>query len=137
MVFLYDKNVLKPQIYTTVQFFLKKRNENPTDLFVELDAMLLELMRIRIPVAWTSLIEMIFFETATFTLAEIDVLVGNSLSGLAGGLGLRTGDLLGGPVTGGEDCGGGLLLEEDEGGLEKNDKNCLGNDFSRAKNCRF
>ncbi len=78
-----------------------------------------------------------FFETATFTLAEIDVLVGNSLSGLAGGLGLRTGDLLGGPVTGGEDCGGGLLLEEDEGGLEKNDKNCLGNDFSRAKNCRF
>ena len=63
--------------------------------------MLLELMRKRNPVAWTSLIYKIFCETAT--LAKIDVLVGNSLSGLAGGLGLRTGDLLGGAVAGGED----------------------------------
>ncbi len=44
--------------------------------------------------------------------------VRNSLSGLAGGLGLRAGDLLGGAVAGGEDWGGGLLLEEDDGGLE-------------------
>ncbi len=51
-------------------------------------------------------------------MAEIERLVRNSLSGLAGGLGFRSGDLLGGAVAGGEDWGGGLLLDEDEGGLE-------------------